>query len=191
MQYAITSLNNQNIQWAFSLRHELFPDELDYINTIHNYAVKQERLLGLCLTKKLVAEHFDIPFASTHILHNSFGCPSIAVNEYRISISHTTGWVACAINNSSIGIDIENMDTFKKEMPLCVFSKKEWDYICDASNSKESIYRQCQIWTFKEAYFKAFGSGIPNYRSVSLFDYRHLCFQRVINNCCMTIFKTM
>lgn len=191
MRYSVVPINDLYIKWAQTLYPELFQDELDHINRItNNSIVFQERLLGICQAKKLVAELFDISFASTHIFYNINGKPSIAIRGQHISISHTTGWVACAINNSPIGIDVENTSSFKKELPLCVFSDCELEYVGNASSLTEKLYRQCQIWTFKEAYFKAFGSGIPNYKSISFFDYRHLCYQKKIDDCFMTIFKT-
>ena len=192
MHYSIVPIDNQFVQWALSLYPELFRDELDYLNKAkNNPIVHQERLTGICLVKKLVAEQFNIPFSSTHIFYNSFGRPFITIDNQFISIAHTTGWVACAINNSPIGIDVENTSTFKKELPLCTFTDNEWEYVVNASSLTEKCYRQCQIWTFKEAYFKAFGSGIPKYKSISFFDYQHLCYQKVIDDCFMTIFKTV
>lgn len=191
MRYSVVPINEKNIQWALSLYPELFQNELGHINEINNPNIKQVRLLGICLAKKLEGELFSIPFASTHIIYNSFGKPTIAIDEQYISISHTSGWVACVINNSPVGIDIENLSEFKKELPLCVFSDNEKEYINSVSSINEVLYRQCQIWTFKEAYYKAFGSGIPRYRSISFFDYEHLCYQRVIDNCFMTIFKAV
>lgn len=191
MRYIIISTNSNNIQWALSLRNELFLDEFEHYNSIDNPVIKQERLLGMCLAKKLVGELLNIPFASTHIVYNSLGKPTITIKGQHISISHTPGWVACVINDSPVGIDIENLSAFKKELPLCVFSNNEREYINSVSCFDEVLYRQCQIWTFKEAYYKAFGSGIPSYKSISFFDYEHLCYQRLIDNCFMTIFKAM
>lgn len=191
MRYSVVPINEKNIQWALSLYPDLFQNELDHINGINNPNIKQVRLLGICLAKKLIGELFSIPFALTHIIYNSFGKPTIAIDGQHISISHTSGWVACVINNSLVGIDIENLSEFKKELPLSVFSDNEKEYINGVSSINEVLYRQCQIWTFKEAYFKTFGSGIPSYRCISFFDYEHLCYQRMIDNCFMTIFKAV
>ena len=74
------------------------------------------------------------------------------------NISHSGNYVICAISSTNrIGIDIEEI----KEIPLVdfdsLFSKEELQRIYQVKNDFIPFYT---LWTQKEAYLKAIGTGL-------------------------------
>lgn len=77
------------------------------------------------------------------------------------NITHSGDWVACAINISNIGIDIEQIKDIDITDFKEILTTKEIIYI---NEKLENFY---QIWTLKESYLKALGTGI--YKPLSSF----------------------
>lgn len=74
------------------------------------------------------------------------------------NISHSGQYTVCAISETSkVGIDVEEI----REIPLIdfdnLFSKDEWDGV---KNSKDVLPAFYTLWTKKEAFLKAIGSGL-------------------------------
>ena len=77
------------------------------------------------------------------------------------NITHSGDWVACAIDSTNIGIDIEYMKDINLTDFEEILSPKETEYI---GGKLENFY---QIWTLKESFLKALGVGI--YKPLSSF----------------------
>jgi len=94
---------------------------------------------------------------------NSWGKPSIVgKSQLAFSLSHTRGFVACAICLSAeIGIDVEEIRHNLSYLDLAeeYFAKSEVDSLRSCSRDKGSILFT-ELWTLKEAYLKAKGVGI-------------------------------
>ena len=80
-----------------------------------------------------------------HLFHNN--------GEIHFSLSHSGQYAVCAIADSPIGVDIEQIRENRPEIAERFFNSAELKYINDA----ESFYR---IWTLKEGYMKAVGLGM-------------------------------
>ncbi len=79
-------------------------------------------------------------------------------NDIDFNISHSGQYIVCGISfDHKIGIDIEEI----KEIPLGdfknEFSQKEMKAIMKADNSMSAFYA---LWTQKEAFLKAIGTGL-------------------------------
>ncbi len=77
--------------------------------------------------------------------------------EIHFSISHSGDFLALAISDKEIGIDIEKIRHAKESLVNRVCTKNEKDEIF--SNEKPDV-KFTEIWTRKEAYLKALGTGI-------------------------------
>ena len=73
--------------------------------------------------------------------------------EIHFSLSHSGQYAVCAVADSPIGVDIEQIKDNRPEIAGRFFNPDELKYIKDA----ESFYR---IWTLKEGYLKAVGLGM-------------------------------
>lgn len=107
---------------------------------------------------------------------NSFGKPSISRSHLlgspmEFSLSHTRGFVACAVAPVRIGIDVEWLDR-KVEVKDIVehhFNASEASSL-NGLPAEERRDRFFQLWTLKEAFFKALGCGISGHLDTAAFD---------------------
>jgi 4'-phosphopantetheinyl transferase len=94
------------------------------------------------------------------------GKPRIALElgraELQFNLSHTRGFVACAIGRGSeIGIDVERLDRMNPGLDIArhFFSPAEIALLGNApeERQRETFFR---LWTLKEAFIKATGEGL-------------------------------
>jgi len=107
---------------------------------------------------------------------NPFGKPSIHKSQrsggtMEFSLSHTRGFVACAIAPVRIGIDVERLDREIEVLDIVTqhFSASEAAAL-HRLPSIEHRDRFFQLWTLKEAFFKALGCGISDRLDTAIFD---------------------
>ncbi|MBQ6324158.1 MAG: 4'-phosphopantetheinyl transferase superfamily protein [Bacilli bacterium] len=73
---------------------------------------------------------------------------------YNISISHCDNWVVLAISRKKIGIDIEKIRPMNFDIMRYFCSDDDFNYI------GTDLKKFFEVWTFKEAFFKANKKGI-------------------------------
>jgi 4'-phosphopantetheinyl transferase len=90
-----------------------------------------------------------------------------------MSISHSGDWVACAIADAPIGVDIENLGCARDFGALArmVHSPSQCKAIAAATDEADRAKRFYQWWTLKEAWFKRQGLGLDLARMPQL-DYQ-------------------
>ena len=160
------------------------PERAEYISNASLDKVKHERyyvwkLLEYALNRSLGVNMKDIKFK-----HEKSG--KWTANGVNFSLSHSKGFVACAVSNNEVGIDIENEEEFlrkhndkqikamfkrcvskKEEVPSCIsaidfmlmWTKKE--SIFKASNSKKFLPSKIDANSYKTISFRADAGGVP------------------------------
>lgn len=96
---------------------------------------------------------------------DAFGKPHLAGDNLpaplEFNLSHTTGFVACAISSKRVGIDVErvrqNMDY--EALVQSQFSREEFKMVNELSMDAR-VDRVIELWTLKEAFLKAVGQGL-------------------------------
>jgi len=73
------------------------------------------------------------------------------------NLSHCRNGVVCAVADTAVGIDIQDIRPFSMEVARRVCSERE---ISELSISEEPARLFCRIWTEKESYAKAEGIGV-------------------------------
>lgn len=105
---------------------------------------KKEKLATRCLLMELLPNDFSLKYTSS-------GKPQLSSKKYDISISHTGNFVAVALSEASIGIDIQKWD--KRVYDLKSRFVSESEYI-----EPESEFQHLMLhWCAKEAMFKWLG----------------------------------
>lgn len=79
--------------------------------------------------------------------------PRSSSPAYHFNISHSGNAVAAVISDSEVGIDIEEVGEIRERIMRKCLSERERELVTSA----EAFYR---LWTLKEAYLKALGTGI-------------------------------
>lgn len=116
------------------------------------------------LLRQLVAEGFT-DRCQPVIDINETGRPFIGnLPNVHVSISHTEGWVACALASKPVGIDIEAelgvaaVSYQGAIAPLLSAEERDWLASCSPGSAARNLVL---LWTRKEAYLKAMGKGLP------------------------------
>lgn len=138
-----------------------------------------EDLLKYALKKQGLANYDEI---CQHIGLNDVGKPVFANQRLGyFNLSHSGEWVVCALDNQTVGIDVER---FRKPLDahepkdlkvMKLFSEAEQAYIkkADANDRPARFY---QLWTLKESYLKALGVGLSqplNSFTINIIDEHH------------------
>jgi len=153
MQYLVFDDMTQCTEEAVKQLLPLVPDfrreqALKYKHTFGQFCcLKSWQMLLALLPSRLFA------FSPSY---NKFGKPSIeGMPEF--SISHCKNAIAVAMNNTSIGIDVESIRRVEPSLIERTMNKEEQAMIRNATNPARAFTR---LWTMKEAYLKYLGTGI-------------------------------
>ncbi|MCR3758119.1 4'-phosphopantetheinyl transferase family protein [Clostridium felsineum] len=92
--------------------------------------------------------------------YNKWGQPKL-MNEDKLyfNISHSGEWVAVAVDEKPVGIDIQEINKTDLDIAKSFFSKQENEYISSLPEEKR-IEAFFMLWTLKEAFIKAKGRGL-------------------------------
>ena len=88
---------------------------------------------------------------------NRYGKPFLADHpEIHFNLSHCRKGVACAIADSQVGIDIEEI-LYDDAVARYILSEEEYREVTTSNNKAESFTKK---WTEKESYLKMLGCGL-------------------------------
>ena len=120
--------------------------------------------------RKLLAQMYqektghDLP----EIRKGERGKPDFAEGSYHFSVSHTKSMVFCALSESPIGIDAEDLNRdVKLHLAEKILSPYEYAQYEKAVDKKKALLT---FWVLKEAQGKKTGEGINGYPNRTNFD---------------------
>lgn len=114
-------------------------------------------LVGAALVRHLLWREFQIPYTAK-IAYGPHGKPYLAdYSDVHFNISHSGQYVACAVCDRPVGIDIQEMAAYHPEVTTSVCNLKE---MAQLNASKEPAKEFVRMWTKKEAFVKLTGDGI-------------------------------
>ena len=112
-------------------------------------------LLRECLKPLDIAYNSDTP-----VTKGELGKPSLTeYPEVRYNLSHANGIAACIVSGCECGIDCEQVRSFRPNVMNRAFSTSE-KALVENSPEGERDLMFFRLWTLKEAYVKALGTGI-------------------------------
>lgn len=125
-------------------------------------------LVGAVLAGYMLTKEFKIPLSAQHIAYGPYGKPYLKnYPDVFFNISHSGQWVACAVSDKAIGIDVQEVTTFSHDVAAKVCNNVELSMIESANDPAAEFTR---IWTRKEAYLKMLGYGIGSGMKPDLFN---------------------
>lgn len=116
-------------------------------------------VVGAAIARHMLWKKFAIPL-DARIAYGEFGKPYLS--DYpgvHFNISHSRQYVACAVCSEPIGIDVQVIGCYRRDVAKRVCSSIELSQI---ETSVEQAAEFTKIWTMKEAYVKRTGLGIGN-----------------------------
>lgn len=115
-------------------------------------------LIGAVLAKYMIWKEFDVSFSEQIIAYGPYGKPYLRdYPDVHFNISHSGQFVACAVCNVPVGIDIQEIVPYKPDVARRVCTADEISQI-EASMNPAAEFTK--IWTQKEAILKMNGYGI-------------------------------
>lgn len=121
----------------------------------------ERTLAGSIMLRIVINEKLGLKNKSIIIEHNNFGKPYLkGYNNFHFSISHSGSWVFCAVDDNAIGIDVEQIKPIDLNgiIKLCLTSQES--KVLSSGNPYERLERFYELWTIKESFAKAIGTGL-------------------------------
>lgn len=129
---------------------------------ILKYIKKEDRdraLVGALLARKMAAIEQNVSIEHVEIGYADYGKPFFIVpSKLCFNISHSGQWVVCILDDYPVGIDIERIQPIDFIIAEHFFSFTEWKQLL-LVESQYQLSRFYDIWTLKESYVKAIGTG--------------------------------
>jgi 4'-phosphopantetheinyl transferase len=122
-----------------------------------NYKQAFPELKGSQLTDKYIRSALDeLGIDISDILRDPKGKPFIKDNPVYISVSHTGEYLAIAVHDKPVGVDIQQeTDADYQKISSRYFTPEE-----QAQVDQQGVEAFYKLWTQKEAYAKLTGEGI-------------------------------
>ena len=141
-------------------------ERTEQINRITHDKTRRLSVLAELLCKQLAGEFLSRNIEEIIIKKDEKGKPFLAGENVHISISHSGEYVAAAVADTPVGIDIEVMKSpdMRVAERLCTESDREYLF---GDNGEPQDIKFYKIWTAKEAYFKRKGTGITSFSEIS------------------------
>jgi 4'-phosphopantetheinyl transferase len=135
-------------------------EELGRADRYHFVSDRDTFTAAHALARAMLSDATGLPTTTWRYVKGEFGKPALAVDcergGLRFNISHTRGFVACAIARDEVGVDVEASDRPTDfDIADRFFAPRE------AQTPPEG--RACvffRFWTLKEAFIKATGEGL-------------------------------
>lgn len=112
--------------------------------------------VGVYLLLEKALSKFNIKLNDFPLVYNEDGKPYLSNNNTFISLSHSGNFVAVAISDFEVGIDIQQIKDVNVLINKIAYNEADENYYKIRKNEHTSL----EIWTIKEAYSKAKGLGL-------------------------------
>lgn len=136
---------------------------------------KDKRLCaGAWILLENIFEKFSLNINDYELKNNEFGKPYFENCKLKFNISHSKNIVAVAVSENEIGVDVECIKKKHDGIADRFFHADEIEYL-NSFSCEEYDVEFTKIWTKKEAYIKAIGTGFSTtLKSFSVFDSKSL-----------------
>ena len=132
----------------------------------HHLSDRWEFVLGRLMARHLLAARAGVPASEFRFVENAHGRPEIAhpalERPLRFNLSHSGGVVACVLGEAhQIGVDVERLDRPAID-PRVIRRYCSRDEQASLQALPETVRHErfLELWTLKEAYVKARGTGL-------------------------------
>lgn len=121
---------------------------------------RQQFLAGRCLARYAIAKCNPSSVHDLEFIYDINGKPYIQDSAWHFNLSHSGQVIACAIAPSEIGIDVEQTRSTIEHLAIAqrYFSALEIAWL--QKTSSPIAQKFTALWSLKEAYLKALGTGI-------------------------------
>lgn len=123
-----------------------------------------------CILADVLKSDYHIE-ACPEILRDEMGKPYLKDSELHFNVSHSGEYLAIAISEQPVGIDIQETKTIKEGMYRKVVQPQEQQLI-----GKERQKDFLRLWSLKESFVKAVGKGLRISMKEYYFEKENGCY---------------
>ena len=117
-----------------------------------------QSILGQALLAYLLKKKKSIDYSQCSIVYGDWGKPYIVEKkEVQFNISHSGSWVACAVGQKEVGLDVEQVCPIKRGYTGFLLSPDEKRVLQKVGDLENGLFR---LWVLKESYCKYTGKGL-------------------------------
>lgn len=117
-------------------------------------------LIGEILAKTVIKQTFGIDIAKQEFAYTEYGKPYLLnFPDVYFNISHSGEYVACAVSDEPVGVDIQKIGEYNSDVAKRVCNEKELKQIEDSLDKASEFTK---LWTQKETVLKMYGTGIAS-----------------------------
>lgn len=163
MQVKVSAIDKTAEQYEALLEHEDY-----YAAKVANLKPESRRRLEILATRCLLKEMLH---SEPIVSYDQYGAPSLTGLGHYVSISHTDGYVAVALADKPVGIDIERRGR-RVERVRSKFMQEAEDVLVEGT--ADPVLAMHLIWSAKEAVFKYLGQkyfDLQNLTCVTSIDF--------------------
>lgn len=156
-------------------------EKQERIKRFHFFRDARNCLLGDVLARSKICRVTGLSNKQLEFSTNEFGKPFLINNSHiHFNISYAGNYIACAVSDELVGIDIELIKPVDMVIAERFFTNDETSYIMAGEQEK----RFYEVWTKKESHIKWEGKGLhkPLTSFSVLDDKSHHYYQKVFDN---------
>ncbi|WP_052599456.1 4'-phosphopantetheinyl transferase family protein [Lysinibacillus varians] len=154
----ITEKAYQDIFQQFELR--ISAERKEKVSKFHFDEDKKRSILAEVLLRHSLKRDFGMTNDHIHFTINEYGKPNLQnFDHIHFNLAHSGDWVVCAVSDTPIGIDIEQVAMIEMDIAKAYFTSSEYQDILSQPKDKQ-IQFFYKLWTLKESYVKAEGKGL-------------------------------
>ena len=136
------------------------PSKAERIRRFSKRIDAERSLIADTLARLLICRKLKIQNSQLKFCLNPYGKPLLeSPPDLHFNVSHSGKWVVCCIDQTPIGVDVEEMRPVDYRIIERFFSKEEATVFFDLSEEKREEHF-FDLWTLKESYVKAIGKGL-------------------------------
>jgi 4'-phosphopantetheinyl transferase len=126
-----------------------------------NHAIDAQRqIVGELLVRATICKTFNLDSRAICFSYSEKKKPFLKDRDgIHFNISHSGDWIVCAIAESEVGIDVEKIRKINLNIARRFFSTKEVGHLFKLPEKAQLDYF-FDLWTLKESYLKALGTGL-------------------------------
>ena len=155
------------------------------ILAFHFFRDRQLSLFADILIRYLVSKKLQIPNGEMSFSRLENGKPYLCGQEhFHYNLSHTKGYVVCAVHDREVGVDVENIGRYDADLAQRIFHPEEMKVLREQPEADHAATFY-DIWTKKESYVKLLGDGLRlPLKSFSVYapERNHVTYHRVFRD---------
>ena len=143
---------------------QMAPERQEKTNAMRREDHRKASVAADHLARTMIAEACGVAADSVRFRKDENGKPHAVDLPIHFNVSHSGDFVACAVDASPVGIDIEQIRSIRPALVKKVCTEAERVYV--ENGGEDMLLRFFEVWTSKEAWFKYTGTGITDLKSV-------------------------